>query len=41
LEDVTKMPNITAELLERGYDEENVRKILGEKHLRLIKRVIG
>jgi membrane dipeptidase len=41
LEDVTKMPNITAELLERSYDEEDVRKILGENHLRLIKRVMG
>ena len=41
LEDVTKMPNITAELVERSYSEEDVRKILGENHLRLIKEVIG
>ena len=41
LEDVTRMPNITAELVERGYAEEDVRKILGENHLRLIKEVIG
>ena len=41
LEDVTRMPNITAELVERGYVEEDVRKILGENHLRLIKEVIG
>ena len=41
LEDVTKMPNITAELVKRGYAEEDVRKILGENHLRLIKEVIG
>jgi len=41
LEDVTRMPNITAELVERGYSEEDVRKILGENHLRLIKEVIG
>ena len=41
LEDVSKMPNITAELVERGYVEEDVRKILGENHLRLIKEVIG
>jgi membrane dipeptidase len=41
LEDVTRMPNITAELVERGYAEEDVRKILGENHLRLIKGVIG
>jgi membrane dipeptidase len=41
LEDVTKMPNITSELVERGYGEEDVRKILGGNHLRLIKQVIG
>ena len=41
LEDVTRMPNITAELVDRGYAEEDVRKILGENHLRLIKEVIG
>ncbi len=41
LEDVTRMPNITAELVKRGYTEEDVRKILGENHLRLIKEVIG
>jgi membrane dipeptidase len=41
LEDVTRMPNITAELVERGYAKEDVRKILGENHLRLIKGVIG
>ena len=41
LEDVTRMPNITAELVERGYAEEDVRKVLGENHLRLIKEVVG
>jgi membrane dipeptidase len=41
LEDVTKMPNITAELVKRGYAEEDVRKILGKNHLRLIKDVVG
>ena len=41
LEDVTRMPNITAELVKRGYAEEDVRKILGENHLRLIKDVVG
>ena len=41
LEDVTKMPSITVELVERGYREEDVRKILGGNHLRLIKQVIG
>jgi membrane dipeptidase len=41
LEDVTRMPNITAELVKRGYADEDVRKILGENHLRLIKDVVG
>jgi len=41
LEDVTKMPRITSELVKRGYGEEDVRKILGGNHLRLIKQVIG
>ncbi len=41
LEDVTKMPGITEELLRRGYGEDDVKKILGGNHLRLIKRVVG
>lgn len=41
LEDATKMPNITAELAKRGYANEDIRKILGANHLRLIKRVVG
>ena len=38
LEDVTKMPNSTAELVRRDYSEKDVKKILGENHLRLIKQ---
>jgi membrane dipeptidase len=41
LEDVTRMPNITAELVKRGYEEENIMRILGGNHLRLIKNVVG
>jgi membrane dipeptidase len=41
LEDVTKMPNITAELFKRGYTEEDIKKILGGNHLRLMKEVLG
>ncbi len=41
LEDVTKMPNITAELFERGYSEEDIKKVLGENHLRLMREVLG
>jgi membrane dipeptidase len=41
LEDVTKMPDITTELTRRSYSVEDIRKILGENHLRLIKKVVG
>ncbi len=41
LEDVSKMPNITRELIRRDYPEEDIRKILGENHLRIIKKVVG
>lgn len=33
-EDVSMLPNITYELLKRGYNERDVRKILGENFLR-------
>jgi len=41
LEDVTRMPGITGELVGRGYSEEDVGKILGGNHLRLIEEVVG
>jgi membrane dipeptidase len=41
LEDVTRMPNIAEELIERGYGKEDLKKILGLNHLRVIKKVIG
>jgi membrane dipeptidase len=34
MEDITKLPAITYELLRRGYSEGDVRKILGENFLR-------
>jgi membrane dipeptidase len=37
LDDVTRMPNITAELVGRSYSEEDIKKILGLNHLRLMK----
>ena len=33
-EDVSMLPNITYELLKRGYSERDIRKILGENFLR-------
>ncbi|MEM2137351.1 MAG: dipeptidase [Candidatus Methanomethylicia archaeon] len=41
LEDVSKLPNLTAKLLEHGYSKEDVKKILGENFLRVIREVIG
>ena len=41
LEDVTKIPDITKELIRRSYSEEDIKKILGGNHLRLFKTVIG
>ena len=36
--DVSMLPNITYELLKRGYSEQEIRKILGENFLRVFTR---
>jgi membrane dipeptidase len=41
LEDASKMPAITEELVKREYSEEYIRLILGGNHLRLIQEVVG
>jgi len=41
LEEVDKWPNVTAGLLQRGYSEPDVRKILGENLSRVFREVIG
>jgi membrane dipeptidase len=41
LEDVSHMPNITRELVKRGYSEENIKKILGGNFMRVFKQVCG
>jgi len=41
LEDVSKVPNLTAELLKRGYSEDDIRKIMGGNFLRVIQEVVG
>ncbi len=41
LEDVSRMPAITAGLLERGYSEDSVQKILGGNFLRVFRQVMG
>ena len=40
LEDVSKMPDITRELVNRGYEKEDIVKILGGNNVRLIKKVV-
>jgi membrane dipeptidase len=39
LSDASKLPNITAELVRRGYSEKDIRKILGENFLRVMAAV--
>ncbi len=41
LEDVTRMPGITAGLVQRGYSEADIRKILGENFMRVFRQVAG
>jgi len=40
LEDATKMPNITRELVMREYSEDDIMKILGGNHLRVFKEIL-
>jgi membrane dipeptidase len=39
LYDVTYLPNVSRELLDRGYSERDVRKILGENFMRVLKEI--
>ena len=39
MDDVTHLPNITRELLKRGYSEKDIRKILGGNFLRVLRAV--
>lgn len=41
LEDVSKLPNLTAGLAARGYTPEQIKKILGGNALRVFKQVWG
>ena len=41
MEDCSKVPRITEELVRRGYSDEDVRKVLGENFLRVMEEVIG
>lgn len=39
LEDASKLPNLTRELVARGYSDEDIRKILGGNFLRVFEQV--
>ena len=39
VEDCSKLPNLTAELLNRGYNHENLKKILGLNFIRVFKEI--
>ncbi|TEU01561.1 MAG: membrane dipeptidase [Candidatus Stahlbacteria bacterium] len=39
LEDVSKFPNLTVELLQRGYSDDDILKILGKNILRVMREV--
>lgn len=41
LEEVDKWPRITAGLVERGYAEADIRRIMGENLLRVYRQVVG
>jgi membrane dipeptidase len=41
IEDITKMPAITRKLLQRGYSEKDVKKILGGNFKRVFREVSG
>ena len=41
MEDVSRLPNLTRGLLERGHSEATVRKVLGENLLRVMEEVEG
>ena len=38
MEDISKLPTLTYQLLRRGYSEDDVRKVLGENLLRVMAR---
>ena len=39
MDDVSFLPNLTNELLKRGYSETDVKKILGQNLLRVLKEI--
>ena len=40
-DDFSDWPNLTVKLAERGFDEEELRKLLGQNYLRVFREVVG
>jgi membrane dipeptidase len=41
LKDATEVPRIVEGLIRRGYNESDIRKVLGENTLRVLRETIG
>lgn len=41
LKDISELANVTAALAEIGYSPEDIRKVMGENYLNLIRKVVG
>ncbi len=41
LEDISKLPNLTRRLLDRGHSKDVIKKLLGENFLRVFREVCG
>ena len=39
MEDISRLPNITLELMKRGYSDADIKKVLGENFLRVMAQV--
>ena len=39
MEDISKLPTITYELMKRGYSDADIKKVLGENLLRVMSQV--
>jgi len=39
MEDISKLPSITVELMKRGYSDGDIKKVLGENFLRVMLKV--
>ena len=41
IEDISKLPSLTKKLIERGYSQRDIRKILGGNFKRVFKDVVN